>query len=189
MTQERYGGWIQTYTGIAFYPMDPRWSEIDHQDIAHALGMLCRFAGHTEEFYSIGEHCCHIADWLLENAPEAALGGLMHDSSEAYLVDIPKPVKNHLSQYVLIEKHLEKTIFDKYSIPFPFHPKIKEADSRILIDERNALLKPPVKAWDFEPEPLGIKIEGWSPKRAKAEFLDRFHTLYEQKEKYVESIA
>lgn len=176
----RYGGWIQTYTGTAFYPLDPRHDEIHIEDIAHAQSMLCRFAGHTERFYSIAEHSCHITDWLLKNAPEAAFGGLMHDASEAYLVDMPKPVKIYLDDYIAIEKALEATIFDKYGIPFPFNAKIKEADNRILIDERNTLLKTPVKAWDFEPEPLGIEIQCWSPERAKEEFLTRFHTLYEK---------
>lgn len=176
---ENRSGWIQTYTGIAFYPMQPRPEEIDVIDIAHALSMLCRFAGHVERFYSIAEHCVHIHDWIEDEYKFAAL---MHDSSEAYLVDIPKPVKNYLNEYVLIEKNLEAAIFAKYNIPYPFHPRVKEGDNRILIDERNALLKKPPMLWNHEPEPLGIKIQNWSPEVAKEQFLDRFNKLYIKKD-------
>lgn len=48
-TQERVGNWLRTYTGKRFYPLDPRIEEIDIEDIAHALSMLCRFGGHCRE--------------------------------------------------------------------------------------------------------------------------------------------
>ena len=174
MNTERKSGWIQTYTGIAFYPFEPRPDEILIDDIAHALSMLCRFAGHCNEFYSIAEHCVHITDWLPE---EAKLAGLLHDASEAYLVDIPKPVKVQLPDYAVIEENLGRAIAAKFGYQFPCPAKVKEADKRILIDERNSILKTPAKAWDFEPEPLGIKIQCWSPKEAKEQFLNRYHTI------------
>jgi 5'-nucleotidase len=45
------------------------------EDIAHALGMLCRFNGQCKTFYSV--HVSH------EIAPDLALLGLMHDAAEA----------------------------------------------------------------------------------------------------------
>jgi hypothetical protein len=168
----RYGGWIQTYSGIAFYPMDPREEEILIEDIAHSLSLLCRFAGHSERFYSIAEHCVHIADWIDD---EHKLTALLHDASEAYLVDIPKPVKMHLPDYVKIEKHLEEVISNKFGMQFPFHPMVKEGDNRILITERDTLLKTPAKAWDFEPEPLNVEIQCWSPEVAEQKFLEAYY--------------
>ena len=82
----RNGSWLQTYTGIQFWPLDPRPEEIDIQDIAHALSLLCRFNGHCQRFYSVAEHSVHVSTIL---APEFGLWGLLHDAAEAYLSDIP----------------------------------------------------------------------------------------------------
>ncbi len=43
------GDWMQTYTGL-FCPMDPRVDEVNPEDIAHALAMVCRFGGHVKVF-------------------------------------------------------------------------------------------------------------------------------------------
>ena len=51
MRAPRNGSWIQTYTGIQFWPLDPRPEEIEIRDIAHALSLLCRFNGHCRVFY------------------------------------------------------------------------------------------------------------------------------------------
>ncbi len=51
------GSWIQTYTGICFNPFLPDPKDITLEDIAHALSMMCRYNGHTKEFYSVAEHC------------------------------------------------------------------------------------------------------------------------------------
>ncbi len=47
---ERYGDWIQTYTGKQFWPLDPRPEDVDIEDIANALSNLGRYAGHTTAF-------------------------------------------------------------------------------------------------------------------------------------------
>lgn len=52
----RVGDWMQTYTGLAFWPLDPRPEEINIDDISHALSMQCRYAGHCRTFYSVAEH-------------------------------------------------------------------------------------------------------------------------------------
>ena len=52
----RYGDFIQTYSGIEFYPLDPRIEEVKLLDIAHALSNICRFTGHCNEFYSVAQH-------------------------------------------------------------------------------------------------------------------------------------
>ena len=49
--KNRVGQWMQTRSGRAFWPLDPRADEIDCSDVAHALSNLCRYGGHTREFY------------------------------------------------------------------------------------------------------------------------------------------
>src|SRR5690606_5290032 len=84
--EPRLGDWMQTFTGRAVYPLDLRPDDIDIQDIAHALSMQCRYAGHTRQFYSVAEHSVHVARWCRQYGPAAALEGLLHDATEAYLV-------------------------------------------------------------------------------------------------------
>jgi hypothetical protein len=64
------GDWIQTATGRPFWPIDPRPEDIDIEDIAHALSMLCRFGGHCLRFYSVAEHSVLLSQYV---APEHKL--------------------------------------------------------------------------------------------------------------------
>src|SRR5712664_1181267 len=88
------GPWIETFTGHAFYLLDPRPEDILIEDIAHALSQACRFTCHTRRFYSVAEHSYHIAV-LCEK--EYKLGGLLDDAEETYLGDMNRPLKHHAS--------------------------------------------------------------------------------------------
>lgn len=176
----RKGDWIQTYKGIEFYPLDPRAEEIDIRDIAHALSMQCRYGGHTKKFYSVAEHCVNLHDYAMEQGRyDILFSVLMHDAAEAYLVDVPRPIKRNLTEYRGIEMGLEKVIFAKWDapehpLPFPVPADAMILDTRILTDERKVLMAAPPIPWTGELEELGITIHGWSPARAKKEFLKRF---------------
>src|SRR5574342_1090607 len=83
-------GSIITYTGRLFWPLSPRLEDINILDICHALSNQTRFTGHTREFYSVAQHSCLVSDLLPE---KFKLDGLLHDASEAYLMDLARPVK------------------------------------------------------------------------------------------------
>lgn len=83
---------IRTYTGILFDPFHPKIEDINIYDIAHALSNECRYAGHCSKFYSVAEHSVIISKLCSE---ENALTGLLHDGSEAYVKDLPRPIKHH----------------------------------------------------------------------------------------------
>lgn len=177
---DRIGGWIQTYSGKQFWPLDPRPDEIEINDIAHALGMMCRFAGHVERFYSVAEHSL----LLSLNAPdEFKLWALLHDATEAYLVDIPRPIKPYLTNYVDIENYLMKAIAEKFGLGSTIIPSaVKAMDHRILLDEQIQNMKPQVVAWDPIPGgELGVKLLYLEPREAETRFLDQFHKLTENK--------
>ena len=173
----RHGDWMQTYTGRQFWPLDPRTDEIDIRDIAHSLSLQCRYAGHVDEFYSVAEHSCHVSDVVARTHPEYALAALLHDGSEAYLVDVPKPIKRFLTGYDVMERNLMTAIFLKYNIFEPLPDIVKEIDERILNDERNQLMAPPPVEWAGNPEMVKVAIQCWSPYKARREFLSRFHDL------------
>src|SRR5271165_4859950 len=83
-------GWIQTYTGKKFFPMDPKPEDICIEDIAHSLSMICRFTGHSREFYSVAQHSVYVSELCSE---QWMLHGLLHDAEEAYTNDLARPIK------------------------------------------------------------------------------------------------
>src|SRR5271165_5200280 len=100
--KDRY---LSTYTGKKFFPYDPRPEQICIEDIAHGLSMLCRFVGQCRFFSSVAEHSIAVARLLPANLK---LFGLLHDASEAYLADLPRPVKAGLPEYKAIEANVER---------------------------------------------------------------------------------
>lgn len=176
---DRRGDWMQTFTGRQFWPLDPRTSDLDIVDIAHALGMACRYAGHGLQFYSVAEHSVLITRWLRDQGHDrdVQLKGLMHDAPEAYLVDVPRPIKPYLTQYRGIEVTLWCVIAGWLGMSAFMPEAIKEADSRILVDERAQNMAPCPVEWNIPSQGLGVTLEFWSPSRAKAEFLMEFERL------------
>lgn len=165
------GDWCQTYSGIKFFPLDPKPEEIKIEDIAHALSMLCRFTGHCMSFYSVAEHCCHICD----AAPEDhKLEALLHDGSEAYLADISRPVKRYLKDYVKIEENITKVINEKFGLKDSSYEIVKDLDNRILHDESSQIMNISDK-WNIPGKPLGVKLKLFSPNVAEEEFMLRFN--------------
>lgn len=171
----RKGDWMQTYTGRQFWPIDPLAEEIDIADIAHALSMACRYAGHCLRFYSVAEHSVHVARSL---PPELRLWGLLHDASEAYLVDVPRPLKPSLPGYYELEQRVMDAIAEKFWLHTNTMPaEVKAADNRILVDERQQNMAPTHHRWAGVDDlrPLGVTLEYWHPPRAEAEFIAAFH--------------
>lgn len=172
---ERKGNWIQTFSGKAFYPETVYEDDIDIIDIAHALGMVCRYSGHAKSFFSVAEHSV-IVSHLVPKGFE--LAGLLHDASEAYLTDVPRPIKPMIPYYKELEENLEKVIFKKYEIPFPVPPEVKEVDNRMLKTEYDQIMFHGPHEWQFFGEAFeNVKIECWSPEVAKQKFLERFYEL------------
>jgi 5'-deoxynucleotidase YfbR-like HD superfamily hydrolase len=175
--QSNRGDWMQTYSGLTFFPLDPQPEDISIKDIAHSLSMQCRFAGHLKKFYSVAEHCVRVSYIC---PPELALWGLLHDASEAFLIDLPRPVKylKDLAGYKRVEKKVMKVIAQKFGLSMPEPPEIKAADVRLLITEQRDLLGRQTKPWRDMAEPLPGTIHPWSHKKAEARFNERFKELY-----------
>jgi len=164
--------WMQLASGAPFWPLEPDVERIDINDIAHALSMQCRFAGHVQRFYSVAEHCIHVSRAV---PPEDALWGLLHDAAEAYLVDLPRPVKPYLSGYATAEARLLEAVATRFGLPEAMPLSVHDADNRILINERDALLAPSHIPWGWNAEPLpDVHIVGWLPGAARGLFLQRF---------------
>ncbi len=177
------GPFIQTVSGRRFNPFAPDLDEIEISDIAIALSHQCRFGGHCRVFYSVAQHSCLVADLVAERGgdAEATLWGLLHDASEAYLVDLPHPLK-HRSElgelYGRAENVLQVAICRRFGLPLEPPALLKPLDRALLATERRAIA---AVAWEWPEldgiEPLGIEIDAWPPSRAREEFLGRYQRL------------
>ena len=192
----RKGDWLQTFTGLQFWPLDPYPEDVCIEDIAHALSNICRYGGHSRAFYSVAEHSVIISDAVLlasrvttDNHHQMiiydhneALRALLHDASEAYLADVPRPVKPFLKGYMELEHNVEMAIALAFDLDHLESPMIKELDSRILWNERAELMTDMGHEWAMHP---GGKIHGvwlryWSPKQAEEAFLKSFVFLQQE---------
>lgn len=169
--------WTQTYSGAAYYPLEPHRTEYRLLDIAHALSNLCRYGGACRRFYSVAEHSVLVS---LQVPPEHALQALMHDATEAYLVDVPKPIKALLRGYEEIEQATWRAIAIAFDLPVQMHESVHRADLAVLLAEKEHLLGRSPQPWcmapDVEPARLG-EIQCLAPREAKAMFLERFAVL------------
>lgn len=169
---------IQAASGKAVDFLDASPDQILIEDIAHALSLLCRFGGHCTKFYSVCEHSVRCS-WRAPKGFE--LEALLHDASEAYLVDIPRPIKILLPEYKIIEEALEKIISKKFGIPFPMSPEVKEIDNRMLSTEASQIMNKSERPWTYVfPIFKTENIEGWAPKKAYDIFMARFNYLTQE---------
>ena len=146
-------GWFTTFTGKKVDPLEPKAKDVDIEDIAHALSHLCRFGGHSKEFYSVAQHSMYVAD-AISTSPRLSLDdhvtqsrlrfpALLHDASEAYVGDMIRPIKTSDVFYNDLESHWVKAIdkaFDMNGELVKPDPRIKEADVRMLITECRDLI-------------------------------------------------
>jgi len=140
-----------TYSGRQLDLDDCTSDAIFIEDIAAALSKVCRFGAQASAFYSVAQHAVLVHDLVVEAGHrELAATALHHDSAEAYVCDLPSPLKallhakgNHayreaadrLDQAIAIA--LGHTPYDESS---PSGAEIKLADLRALLIEAAELL-------------------------------------------------
>lgn len=173
---DKEAAWIQTYSGRRFNPTNPNPDAIVIQDIAHALSMQCRFTGHTKKFYSVAQHSV-LVSYICDSGD--ALWGLLHDASEAYLVDVPRPLKRSgkFDSYLEFEAQMQEAICKRFGLPFKEPPSVKKADTQLLATEARDLMSPLHPDWIQRVDPLPFLIEAWDHQKAKDMFMKRFFEL------------
>lgn len=169
----RKGDWLQTYTGKAFWPLDPRPEDVDIMDIAHSLAMQCRFNGRCKQFYSVAEHSIITAKFC---SPENRLWGLLHDASEAYVSDVPRPLKPFIKGFKEIEDRITQVIAERFGLPWPMPAQVKEVGSRLLANEIWLMETPPMD-WNVRDGFDKVWFECLNPFTARDGFLVAFSLL------------
>jgi uncharacterized protein len=176
---DRKGEWIQTYRKVRFFPLDPRPSEINIDDIAHGLSHQFRFGGHTRRGYSVAQHSVLVSQHC---DPDDALWGLLHDASEAYLGDMPRPIKHlpEMAPYRHAERRIMDCVCERFKLESEMPSSVREADERALATEVRDLMYPLAEGWErwiLNIQPWPEVIEPINPKAAEEMFLERFKKL------------
>lgn len=170
---------ISTVSGRQFHFGDHRRmvDAISIEDIAHSLGNICRFTGHSVRFYSVAEHSINVSYCLPR---ELALLGLLHDATEAYCTDIAKPLKELLPDYREIEQQIWLAVAEKFSLPVGMPDNVKIADAQMLKLECRLLL--PTSAFDRlnlpGHYPANVEyLHCYDPEYSKYMFMQRYKEL------------
>lgn len=157
---------MRTISGIYVDVMDPDPATLSIFDIAHALSNQIRFGGHMPVRYTVAQHSVLCAQNLPHDATDRErFAALMHDTPEAYLVDVIRPVKKLLPEYYTIEHNLSEVLSKKFNFEYPYPDSVKHVDEQALIFEwNNIVLK--------ERDDIGIEI--WDFDTARIMFLKEF---------------
>ena len=166
---------IQVFKGGIFHVFDPRPDEIDIEDIAHALALVCRWNGHCRSHLSVAQHCV-----LVSRLCPAAhrLWGLLHDGAEAYLGDLPDPIKRVVPAFREAEDRILRVIAEKFGLCWPMPPEVRQADKEILLAEKRDWVTPCRVPWTASGFTAAEeRITPWTPERAERVFLTEFRLL------------
>jgi hypothetical protein len=167
----RTGDWLNTVSGKRYYPHDPCAEDVDIGDIAHALSNLCRWAGHSPRFYSVAEHSVLVSTQVPR---QHALAALLHDATEAYLVDLPRPIKKSLPEYIKLELLNWRVITERFKLDDKLPDCVHYADDSVLLAEKAAFFPNVAINNHLAVMPAHVRIKCLTPKDAKQAFMDRY---------------
>ncbi|MCI0627634.1 MAG: HD domain-containing protein [Acidobacteria bacterium] len=159
------GHCITTFTGREIDPFAMKAEDISIEDIAHALSMTCRFGGHCRSFYSVAEHSVQVASLC---PPHLYLDGLLHDAAEAYLGDIPTPLKRTFLALESADEEIYRKVAVRFGLNFPLPEPVRWADEEMLRREYSVLI-----ADSPVPGAEGVPIRCLAPAAAEALFLSK----------------
>jgi hypothetical protein len=169
---------IRTNSGQYVNVFEPNLDTLLIEDIAHALSNQPRFGGHLPKFYSVAQHsllCYMIAK------DEEKYDALMHDASEAYLLDMPKPIKLEMPDYNRIEDNLMNILAKKFNFNYPKSPEVERVDHYLLEWEWNSIMLENSKDADATFPPIVCL----TPEEARKAFLLAYNSEIAKKNKLV----
>lgn len=181
-------GCIDTASGRRFSYIGGGPEEVCIEDIATALSRCPRFGGHTIEFFSVAQHCFEVSLLVRDRGgnEREQLVGLLHDATEAYMCDLPKPLKRLLPDYSNYEHGVWRKIgVALFGEPVEISPLVKECDVAMLLYERETLFSKPMdESWDHwrenaVPVPRRWVLVPHGQQVARMEFLERYEDLSE----------
>jgi hypothetical protein len=171
-------GVIETYSGRQFDLFDPVGEAVHLPDVAAGLAHTCRFGGHCRRFYSVAHHSLHVSRELDAHGPRLQLVGLLHDAAEAYVGDVPRPLKTELDGFDRLEAGVLEAVWAGLGLAPPSEAewqRVMDADDRLLSYEADRLLAD--GSWAGEPPELGYSLDSTDIEAIRGRFLDRAEAL------------
>lgn len=176
-------------SGKVVNPLDLKPEDVLLHDIAHHLGNTCRFSGGTDPFYSVAEHSVRVTRWVRQQlgSIEDQRWALVHDASEAYLVDLPKPLKSDPAfgrAFRRVEASIEKIVAEKFSLPGKIPSIVHDGDKCLYAAEVRDLMPPSTqwKEWEIGEELQALvpihEIKPWGSAKSRRKFLIEFEKLF-----------
>lgn len=164
--------WIQTVSGRRYTYGQSNACYIG--DIAHSISRICRFNGHSAIYYSVADHSCNVCDYVIRmtDDPEIHLLALLHDAHEAYVCDVPRPMKELIPDYRSLEDQAKADVARSFGLRFTNHPHVSRADENLLFAEAHVVGNTVLDNW-AQNNPVDQKFvtisDDWS--HAKSRFL------------------
>jgi 5'-deoxynucleotidase YfbR-like HD superfamily hydrolase len=177
---------LETVSGKKVDVSNPDPSTIDISDIAWALSRMPRFSGHTIPYipYSVAQHCIRVMKELAPHGPQIQLYGLLHDAAEAYINDLPSPVK-HIPEIHAVIKKLEDrlmlTIYEALDIRPPTAEEeaiVKESDKIQQAVEAHNFMYSRGSDWNL-PKVTFKKLQEFEQPKTSVEAYELFLGYYE----------
>lgn len=133
----RAGEILQMPSGtVILLPGSPSEEDIKLDDITHNLARIRRYNGSGPSVLAHTLRCYEIAK-SKKLSPRLCLGVLLHDATEAYIGDVPSPIKRHCHGYRSIEAIYWRTIKKAFGLVLGEHEEklIKEIDRDSRVGE------------------------------------------------------
>lgn len=167
----------------------PRVADIEWADIAISLSRLPRFLGHTRIPYSVAAHSLFVYD-LARATPglhgharaSFSAAALLHDGHEAYLGDVPTPVKRFFPAYDDLARGFDKAMAEKIGLEpsWFWFDEVRALDRFALEVEMRTLF--PTEAANIQGfYPSGVGSVAPAPMRAALVDIERYLGWPEEK--------
>lgn len=181
MSQPWRAGVVETYTGGGFDLFDPDPADVRLPDVAAGLAHTCRFGGHCRHYYSVAQHSLYVSRELPAEDVRLQVFGLFHDAGEAYVGDVPRPLKARLETFERIEDRVRDAVWTALGVDPPTDEeweRVMAADDRLLAYEANRILED--GAWADSSPDLGYDLGAESVDAVRERFLSRSEALLDR---------
>ena len=121
---------LQTYSGKFIWPLEPYADEIDYISVAHGIACECRFGNQSPYPLPVAWHSVALSHVV---PPVYAQAALIHDASEAFLKDIPRPIRRQepfKGIYDEIEERMLRACFEHFGVDY----KLMDNDEFLFYD-------------------------------------------------------
>lgn len=176
--------WLETNTGHKFNPFsESPVPDYSLKDLVWGVSRACRYAGQIRDevdHFSVAEHTVLLTRWvwatrygsqpfhqLTYDERKDLRTAAGHDLGEGLLTDMVRPIKKQMPEYRLVAGKFDEKLARRYDLHLLMPDWLREADNRILRDERAQVMNPSANRWGQDGlEPLGVEVNFWSPRTA-----------------------